>query len=72
MPKLPRDCAPSDLIRFLKKRGWMVARQGAKHTLLRKGDDRTTVPRHGKLKTGTLRQILNQTGISIEDAAENL
>ena len=72
VPKVPRGRSHADVVRFLKKRGWTIAREGGSHTILRKGDDWTSIPRHNVIKTGTLRQILRQTGITIEEAAEDL
>lgn len=73
MPKLPRGVKPRKLIRFLKKRGCRVVREGAKHTVMACPEsDPFTVPRGGTLKVGTLNAILKQAGISRQDVVENL
>jgi len=42
-------------------------RQKGSHVSLRKGDRRTVVPLHDELAKGTLRDILNQCGLSRDD-----
>lgn len=61
-PKLPRDVSHDDVVRFLRRRGWEYA-AGSRHTLMHKGDVQVTVPRHAKLKTGTLAAILKQAAV---------
>lgn len=51
------------MIRFLKKAGWTALREGGRHTVMAKGDDQVAVPRHSRLKTGTVAAILKQAGI---------
>jgi predicted RNA binding protein YcfA (HicA-like mRNA interferase family) len=63
MPKLPRDVSHDRLVRFLRKRGWAVV-GGSRHTVLERGGIQLTVPRHGKLKTGTVAVILKQAGVA--------
>jgi predicted RNA binding protein YcfA (HicA-like mRNA interferase family) len=71
-PKLPRDVLPQDLIRFLKKRGWVIDREGGRHTIMSRGpaDTEISIPRHGPLKTGTLSAILKQAGVSEAEWSE--
>lgn len=71
MPKLPRDVSHDAVVRFLRKRGWVVE-GGTRHTILSLGDREVAVPRHDPLKTGTLAKILKQAGVSIEEAAKEL
>jgi predicted RNA binding protein YcfA (HicA-like mRNA interferase family) len=73
-PKLPRvDC--QKLIRALKRAGFEEQRQRGSHLHLRRSHDgkRVTVPVHkGKtVPTGTLRAILRDADISVEEF-ENL
>jgi predicted RNA binding protein YcfA (HicA-like mRNA interferase family) len=72
MPKIPRDCSHDRLVRFLKKRGWQIEREGGRHTILGRDDVELSVPRHTKLKTGTVASILRQAGIDPDDATKNL
>lgn len=56
MPKLPRDVSHDRLVRFFLKRGWARV-EGGRHTLLHRGEFEVTVPRHAKIRIGTLAQI---------------
>ncbi|MBI5177838.1 MAG: type II toxin-antitoxin system HicA family toxin [Nitrospinae bacterium] len=73
MPKLPAlSC--KDLLRILKKAGFDEHRQKGSHIILRKGGVRVVIPCHGNrdLKKGTALAILEQAGISSEDAIKLL
>lgn len=53
-----------DLLRLLKKNGWMVVRINGSHHVLQKGEQTTVVPIHGRdVPTGLLNQILKETGL---------
>jgi len=74
-PKLPRvDCR--QLIQTLKHAGFEEQRQRSKHLHLRRASDgkRVTVPVHkGRIvPIGTLRAILRDAGISVEEFHELL
>jgi len=62
-----------DLIRALRKSGFVVLRQKGSHVALEKrtaaGYWRTIVPMHREIRPGTLSDILNQTGLSKEELA---
>jgi len=68
MSKLPqvsgRDCA-----RVLSRRGFRLKRQQGSHMILRRDDPfaQVVVPDHKQLDRGTLRAILRQAGVSVED-----
>jgi predicted RNA binding protein YcfA (HicA-like mRNA interferase family) len=66
--KLPRPTG-KEMVRFLKKQGFMVARVRGSHHFLQRGDQRTSVPVHGNrnLKIGTLRSILRDIDMSPAD-----
>jgi predicted RNA binding protein YcfA (HicA-like mRNA interferase family) len=55
------------LIKILIKHGFTPMRQSGSHVVLQKGYRVFSVPLHEELKRGTLRSILNQAGLSIED-----
>jgi predicted RNA binding protein YcfA (HicA-like mRNA interferase family) len=55
------------LIKILVKKGFSVQRQSGSHVVLQKGDTVFSVPLHDELKKGTLKAILNQSGLSVED-----
>lgn len=75
MTRLPvisgREC-----ISALKRLGYEVVRQKGSHLRLRHPDDPSrqplTVPDHPELKSGTLRAIIRDAGLSPEQFAELL
>ncbi len=64
------------LIRILKRLGFVVLRQKGSHVALerRDGSDcwRTVVPLHRELRTGTLSDILEQSGLTADDLRDLL
>lgn len=66
--KLPTDVSGQELVKVLLRIGFTVNRQRGSHIVLRRADPyaRVVVPDHKQLRPGTLRQILNDAGISIE------
>ena len=85
MPKLPRVNGP-DAIRALERLGFVRVRQKGSHVILKKqlppdnGENSKefievgcVVPLHRKtLAVGTLKSILNQAGVSVEEFVMNL
>ncbi|NLX08656.1 MAG: type II toxin-antitoxin system HicA family toxin [Chloroflexi bacterium] len=73
MPKLPVLSA-QECIAALEKAGFYVARQKGSHITLRRDDpaSRVTVPNHRELKTGTLRGIIRQAGLTVDEFLELL
>lgn len=65
MAKLPRPTG-KDMVRFLQRQGFSVARVRGSHHFLERGRHRTSVPVHGNatLKIGTLRSILRDIEFS--------
>jgi len=77
--KLPRDVSAERLIRVLENLGYQVLRQKGSHIRLRHDGPPAhliTVPRHTRLKTGTLHGILSEVAqmrsIAIDSIAEML
>ena len=62
-----------ELIRALRRAGFVVLRQKGSHVSLEKrtadGYWRTIVPMHREIRPGTLSDILNQSGLSKEELA---
>jgi predicted RNA binding protein YcfA (HicA-like mRNA interferase family) len=71
MPKLP-VISGRDLIRALHRLGFIVVRQRGSHVFLQRGSDTTVVPLHDPLKKGTLRRILNQAEVTVEELVKVL
>ena len=65
-----------EMIRALRRAGFVVLRQKGSHVSLEKrsteGYWRTIVPLHREIRPGTLSDILNQSGLSKEDLMELL
>lgn len=68
MNKLPR-ISGRDTVRALEKSGFYVKRQHGSHIILRRDNPfcQTVVPDHKELDRGTLRAILRQTDISVDE-----
>ena len=68
MNKLPR-ISGRECVKALEKAGFPFKRQVGSHMVLRRNDPfgQTVVPDHKELDRGTLRSILRQSEISIED-----
>jgi predicted RNA binding protein YcfA (HicA-like mRNA interferase family) len=68
MSKLPR-VSGADVVKALEKAGFQFIRQHGSHMILRRTDPfaQTTVPNHRELDRGTLRAIIRQTGLSVDE-----
>lgn len=63
-----KSVKPRQIIKVLEEKGFKFIRQKGSHRLYRKEDLRVTVPYHNKdLKSGTLQNILRQSGINKEE-----
>lgn len=78
MPRLPRITA-AETIKALEKLGFIQVRQKGSHVIMKKLDDRANkqigcvVPLHNKtIAVGTLKNILNQADISVEEFIDRL
>jgi predicted RNA binding protein YcfA (HicA-like mRNA interferase family) len=70
MPKLPR-ISGADAISALEKLGFVQVRQRGSHVVLKRTDASgvkgCVVPLHPELATGTLRGVLKQAGVTVEE-----
>lgn len=67
MPKLP-VLRPREVISKLERLGFSVVRQKGSHIQMKNGNLLVTVPMHsGVIPKGTLKSILRQAKIGIED-----
>jgi predicted RNA binding protein YcfA (HicA-like mRNA interferase family) len=73
MSGLPR-ISGRECVRALVRIGFYTRRQRGSHIILRKGNPfaQLVVPDHKELDRGTLRTIIRQAGISVEEFAELL
>jgi predicted RNA binding protein YcfA (HicA-like mRNA interferase family) len=74
MPRLPRVSGAA-AIRTLEKLGFVRIRQRGSHVILKRmGRERATgcvVPLHPELAAGTLRGVLKQAGLTIQQFLDN-
>jgi predicted RNA binding protein YcfA (HicA-like mRNA interferase family) len=68
MSRLPQ-VAGSDVVRALQKVGFTVRRQHGSHIIMRRDSPfaQTVVPNHKQIDRGTLRAIVRQTGLSVDE-----
>ena len=70
--KLPSDMSGQELARILVRIGFVLNRQRGSHMVLKRVDPyaRVVVPDHKWLRPGTLRQILREAGITVEQLVD--
>jgi predicted RNA binding protein YcfA (HicA-like mRNA interferase family) len=70
--KLPTDMSGQELVKVLLRVGFVINRQRGSHIILRRGSpySRVVVPDHNRVRPGTLRQILNEAGMTVEQLLE--
>ncbi|MBI2870595.1 MAG: type II toxin-antitoxin system HicA family toxin [Candidatus Omnitrophica bacterium] len=69
MPKLP-VVSSQEAVRALRRLGYLPDHQTGSHLILRQQDPphrRLTVPRHRELAKGTLRALIRQAGLTVEE-----
>lgn len=73
MSKLP-VVSGNDCVKALEKIGFYFKRQEGSHIVLRRDDpfSQIVVPSHRELDRGTLRAIIRQAGISVDEFAKLL
>ena len=74
MPKLP-IISGIKAVKALSKIGYEVDHQTGSHLILRQREEphrRLTVPNHKELARGTLRAIIRQAGLNVEEFMELL
>ena len=72
--KLPADVSGQELVRAHQRAGFVFNRQKGSHMVLRREDPRSrvVVPNHKQIRPGTLHQILNEAGLTVEQLLELL
>ena len=68
MNKLP-VVSGAQCIKALERAGFVVSRQKGSHITLVRADPKaqTTIPNHKELDRGTLRAIIRQSGLSVDE-----
>lgn len=71
MPKLP-CVSGTRVVKALERLGFERRRQRGSHVVLRRGANVCVVPMHREVDPGTLRGVLRQAGVSVEEFIEHL
>lgn len=74
MPKLP-VVSGMEVVKALAKIGYEIDHQTGSHVILRQKETpyrRLTVPKHSELAKGTLRAVIRQAGLTVEEFVELL
>ena len=68
MTKLPADLSGQDLIKTLKRVGFAIQRQRGSHIILRRESPpaRVVVPNHKTIRMDTLRTILHEANLTVD------
>lgn len=74
MAKLPTDVSGQQLVKALERVGFVVSRQRGSHIIMRRNEPygRAVVPNHRVIRLDTLRQILQEAGLSADQLRELL
>lgn len=72
MTRSPRDVPAKKIIAALEKVGFRVDRVSGSHYVMVKGRLRTVVPYHKTVRIGTLKAILTQIEMTIDEFLEFL
>jgi predicted RNA binding protein YcfA (HicA-like mRNA interferase family) len=67
--KIPRDVNGSEAARALRRAGFEMLRQTGSHLIMRKGSRTVVVPQHKPIKPGTLKGMIEQAGMTVEEFA---
>jgi len=65
--KLPRDVNGEQAVRALIRLGFSDERQTGSHRIMRKDRRTVVVPMHRPIKPGTLKGLVEQTGLTMEE-----
>lgn len=65
--RLPRDINGEEAVKALHRLGFACLRQTGSHRILRKDHRTVVVPMHRPIKPGTLKGLLEQAGVGLED-----
>ena len=67
MPRLPRDLSAREVMQALGRIGFRFVRRNGSHCILKRNRVSLIVPDHKRLDTGTLRSIIRDAGLSVEE-----
>jgi len=70
MPKFP-DVSGEETVKALKRLGFIFLGQKGSHAILRRGSRGCVVPMHREINRSTLKAVLQQAGVSLEEFEAN-
>jgi predicted RNA binding protein YcfA (HicA-like mRNA interferase family) len=70
--KLPRDVTGEQASRVLRRLGFVELRQTGSHRIFRKEGRTVVVPQHRPIKPGTLKGLIEQAGLTVEEFCAEL
>ena len=70
--KIPRDLSGKELVKALARLGFVKVRQTGSHVRLVREASRVTIPMHHEIKIKTLKSILLQANIPLEELLKAL
>ena len=70
--KIPRDVNGTEAVRALRRAGFETLRQTGSHLIMRKDGRTVVVPQHKPVKPGTLKGMIEQAGLTVEEFAKLL
>lgn len=65
--KIPRDVTGTEAVKALRRLGFESLRQTGSHHIMRRAETTVVVPQHKLIKPGTLRGLLDQAGVSLDE-----
>ena len=65
--RIPRDVNGIEAVRALKRLGFSTLRQTGSHLIMRKDNLTMVVPQHKPIKPGTLKGVIEQAGLTLEE-----
>lgn len=65
--KIPRDVTGTEAVKALRRLGFESLRQTGSHHIMRRAEKTVVVPQHKPIKPGTLRGLLDQAGVSLDE-----
>jgi predicted RNA binding protein YcfA (HicA-like mRNA interferase family) len=65
--KIPRDVNGPEAVRALRRAGFETLRQTGSHLVMRKDSRTVVVPQHKPIKPGTLKGMIEQAGLTVEE-----
>ena len=70
--KLPRDVNGTEAVRALQRLGFVRLRQAGSHIIMRREHRTVVVPQHKPIKPGTLKGLIEQAGLTVEEFVAQL